>query len=218
MDIFQRAATLLERAQSRMADAASQGGRAVNGAQIRALETRQSDLRRRIEYAAQELGKLAFRRWKTATTTDDATMLSLCEQLDRLNNEYQYLTGALVDARRGSPSYGSQPTFAQSLPPYPSSPAYPAPAAGGFPGGYSSQAPVALSGMASPAFDASWPPAANPLPPYQTPEPTVPPSGWMVPPPAPPPARPLKPDRECPECLSMVPGTTDYCPTCGMRV
>src|SRR5579875_3851519 len=207
MDILQRAATLLERAQNRVADAASQGSRAVNMAQIRALETRQADLRRRIEFSAQELGKLAFRRWKTASSADDATMLSLCEQLDRLNNEYQYVTGALVDARRSGPSYGPPPSVSQGLPPYPPAPAYAA------------QPPLALPGAAPPGPDAIWPPAADALSSYQAPGPATPPVGWMSPSPAPqlPPRLP-KPDRECPECLTMVPGTTDFCPTCGMRV
>ena len=205
MDILQRAADLLDRAQRGMADASNPGARAmVSTAQVRALEGRQADLRRRIEAAALELGKLAFRRWKNGGHSDEPAMVSLCEQLDRLNGEYQYVVGQLMDARTGMMPYASPQAPPQDLPPYPPTygPGYP-------------QTPRPYTQPPSlPSYTPDY--APPPLPTYQDTAPI--PSSWAPPPVAPAPFRPSRPVRECPECLTLVPGNADFCPTCGMRI
>ena len=86
MDLLQRAAELFDRAQDRVTDVTNQASRYMAGvAYIRALETRQTELRQHLEQSSMELGKLTFRRWKTGGTGDDASMIALCEQIDRLN-------------------------------------------------------------------------------------------------------------------------------------
>jgi hypothetical protein len=79
--------------------------------------------------------------------------------------------------------------------------------------------PIPPPGTPGAPFDpyASLPPAAST--PYTTPP--VPPmpsaAGSPLAVPMLPP-RPARPARECPECYSLVPGTAEYCPSCGMRV
>lgn len=63
--------------------------------------------------------------------------------------------------------------------------------------------------------------APYPVPPASAPLPPLPPAG--LPYPAPPlvtvaGAQPSRSVRECPECYTLVPDTTDFCPSCGMRV
>jgi hypothetical protein len=58
------------------------------------------------------------------------------------------------------------------------------------------------------------PPASAPLPPLPPAESSYP-APFIAPVAE---VRPEKPVRECPECYSLVPGTTDFCPSCGMRV
>jgi hypothetical protein len=57
--------------------------------------------------------------------------------------------------------------------------------------------PASMPARSLPAADLSYP--AQPLAPAAS-------------------AAPSRPVRECPECYTLVPGTTDFCPSCGMRV
>ena len=114
MDIFDRAANLFDRAQGRMADATNQAARLVlSASQVRALEARQGELRQALEAASMELGKLTYGRWKSPHLANDAAMQSLCQQIDRLNAEYQRILGDLTDARAAAPAaYPPRPLFA----------------------------------------------------------------------------------------------------------
>jgi hypothetical protein len=169
MDIFQRAAGMLDRAQDRVSVATNQAARLVaNATQIRALEARQIALRDRIDQATADLGRLTFHRWKSKSPATERSMAALCQHIDALNMEYHQVLSELAQAR-----------------------ALPAP-------GCPTPSPVPLAPAAAPTL-----PAAG-LP-YPAPQPT-------------PDAQPSRPVRECPECYTLVPGTTDYCPSCGMRV
>jgi TolA-binding protein len=177
MDILQRAADLIDRAQDRVAVATGQAARmVVSATQLRALEVRQAELRQQIEQATMDLGKLTFQRWKNHGVGNDAALAALCAQIDTLNAEYQRILSEIADARAAM--------------------AAPAPytAAPGSPSSYSSAAPP----FAGPALGM--------------------PSTVSYPPPPPLPALPPRPARECPECYAMVPGSVDFCPSCGMRV
>lgn len=199
MDLIQRAADMLDRAQDRVTDMTNQATRYMAGvAQMRTLEARQDELRRQLERASMELGKLAFLRWRTGGTGNDPAMVALCEQIERLNAEYQRVAGELADARAAAAApYAPPAPPAAGPPPYP--PPYPAP---------------------YPPTSYAPPRPPPPLPAY-TPIPAPAPetSAPWTPPPAPAlPPRPPKPVRECPECYTLVPGSTDFCPSCGMRV
>lgn len=199
MDIFDRAANLFDRAQGRMADATNQAARLVlSASQVRALEARQAELRQALEAASMELGKLAYGRWKSAALANDVAMQSLCQHIDRLNAEYQRILSDLADARAAVPA---------GYPPRPLRAGAPYMPQGGQtyaqrvpPGG----APQPYQGTPASQGQQMHPYAAAPLPP-PPPVPQLPP-------------RPPKPTRECPECYAMVPGSTDFCPSCGMRV
>jgi hypothetical protein len=202
MDLLQRAVDMLDRAQSRVTDMTNQAARYMAGvAYMRTLEGRQDELRRQLEQASMDLGKLTFRRWKTGGTGADPAMLALCEQIDRLHAEYQRVAGDLADARAAAAPYpqslpqGAPPPYPQPYPAAPMSSSYAPPGAPAPPPPY-------------PPPVQTYPPSPSPLPssmPISPPTPALPP-------------RPLKPVRECPECYTLVPGTTDFCPSCGMRV
>ena len=224
MDIFDRAANIFDRAQGRMADATNQAARLVlSASQVRALEARQAELRQALEAASMELGKLAYGRWKSPQLANDAAMQALCQQIDRLNAEYQRILGDLADARAAVPApYPPRPLFAgapyrpqggQTYPqmatqqgggvPYPQR---------GAPASYGQQ-----TGMIQPGGQ-PYPQQGSPAGYGQHAQP-YPPAPLLPPPPVPQlPPRPPKPTRECPECYSMIPGSTDFCPSCGMRV
>ncbi len=192
MDIFQRAANLFDRAQGRMTDATSQAARIVlSAAQMRALEARQAELRRQIEQATMDLGKLTFQRWKNRGIGNDGALASLCASIDTLNAEYQRVLSDLADARAAVASPVSYPPHS-APPPFI-----------GQAGSYSAtSAPPPTAPYAAPPPPAMPPPADH----YVT---------ALLPPPSP---RPVKLARECPECYTMVPGAADFCPSCGMRV
>ncbi|HVA89750.1 MAG TPA: hypothetical protein VNL71_07890 [Chloroflexota bacterium] len=203
---------MIDRAQDRMSQAGNQAARVVQGAaRVRALEARQGDLRRQIEDATIELGKLTFQRWKNGGVGNDDALAGACRRIDGLNAEYQQLLHDLIEARAAMPALStgqglppSYPYATPSLPP-PQAPAQPYPPYSGSPLAppYSAADP-SLSQQAGPPGGASFPPAA----------------GWRhVPDPAlSPPPRIQRAARECPECYSMVPGSADYCPSCGMRI
>lgn len=218
MDIFDRAANLFDRAQGRMADATNQAARLVlSASQVRALEARQGELRQALEAASMELGKLTYGRWKSPQLANDAAMQSLCQQIDRLNAEYQRILGDLTDARAAAPAaYPPRPLFAGT--PYRTQ------------GGQSYAQVARPGGMPYPQRGAPAthgqqtgmiPPGA-PYPQQGSPAgygQQMQPYPVALPPPMPQlPPRPPKPTRECPECYAMVPGSTDFCPSCGMRV
>lgn len=188
MDLFQRAANLFDKAQDRMATATTQAARIVmTAAQMRALEARQEELRRQIEQATVDLGRLTFQRWKNRGVGNDSPLAALCSQIDALNTEYQRILTDLAEARAamaGSPPHAPSPPGGVIMAGNP----YAAP--------YAPQAPF----------------ASIPLPGAPAPDPFL----TAALPPAP--ARPTRPARECPECYALVPGTADFCPSCGMRV
>ena len=223
MDIFDRAAHMFDRAQGRMADATNQAARLVlSASQVRALEARRGELRQALETASMELGKLAYGRWKSPHLANDAAMQALCQQIDRLNAEYQRILGDLADARAAMPvTYPPRPVFAgaqyrpQGGPPYPQMTTR----AGGVP--YQQPgSPVSYGQQTGtiPPGDAAYPQQGSPAGHGQQAQPFSA-APLLYPPPVPQlPPRPPKPTRECPECYSMVPGSTDFCPSCGMRV
>jgi hypothetical protein len=142
---------------------------------------------------------------------NDDALTNACRRIEGLNLEYQQVLHELIEARAAMPV----PLPGVGLPPV--SP-YDAPG---------------LPPTPDPAF--SYPPHAGPLlsPPYAAPTaPISPPpnpqadalptpaAGWRhVPDPAlAPPPRVQRAARECPECYAAVPGSADFCPSCGMRI
>lgn len=227
MDIFQRAANIFDRAQGRVADATNQAARLVlSAAQLRALEARHAELRQQLEAATMELGKLAFQHWKAPDMATERTTAALCAHIDRLHAEYQRVVGELMDARAAPLSPASYPP-ASAPPPYPPpysptiaatplgplmlptgavSPGYQPPLSTGQP--VYQHAPIAAPSAAGSPFQPAFGDPFAQVPQLVSPTPHLLPAA----------ARPSRPARECPECYSLVPGTADFCPSCGMRV
>ena len=112
MDIVDRAADLLDRAQARMTMATEQAAwRARAAPEIGALEQRLRDLRVQLEQSVSELGKLAFRQWKDSATDQTQAIDVLCCSIDGMNGEYQHLLGELADLKASA-----------AIPPSPSEP------------------------------------------------------------------------------------------------
>jgi hypothetical protein len=191
MDILQRAAGMIDRAQVRVADATQQVARnAITITRLRALELRQIELRAQIEAAVMDLGRLTFQRWKNHGVGNDTELTTLCQAIDTLNADYQTLLGHIADAR------------ASGLPPpeyhQPSPPLYLPSAA--------SQLPGNAAAYEDSAIDYSGYPTEQYIPGTASAYP--PPSAHVS----------SRPARECPECLTLVPGADSYCPACGLRV
>ncbi len=208
MDIFQRAVDIFDRAQGRMTYAGNQAARlVVSAAQMRALEARLADLRTRLEQATMDLGKLTFQRWKSGGVGNEQALTALCQHIDVLNAEYQQALNDLAHARAGMvpPSYPGYPVSPPAATPPGPNGQY-APGAGYPPALPPPSAPPYAQPPPGPYYSQFPPYHAQPAPAPQT---SVPPSQ---------PPRLDKPARECPECYTMVPGSTDFCPSCGMRV
>jgi hypothetical protein len=100
MDILQRAAGMIDRAQVRMVDATQHVARnAITTTRLRALEIRQAELRAQIETAVMDLGRLTFQRWKNHGVGNDTELARQCHVIDALNAEYQAVLGDIADAR-----------------------------------------------------------------------------------------------------------------------
>ena len=212
MDFFQRAVEMIDRAQDRMSQAGNQAARVVQGAaRVRSLEARQGELRRQIEEATAELGRLTFQRWKNAGVGNDDALTNACRRIEGLNLEYQQVLHELIAARAAMPvplpGLGLPPPSPYDIPSLPSAPSPTLP----YP-------PHSGSSLAPPAPTVT--PPSNPAPSSSMAVPPPPTAGWRhVPDPAlAPPPRVQRAARECPECYATVPGSADYCPSCGMRI
>jgi hypothetical protein len=191
MDILQRAAGMIDRAQVRVADATQQVARsAITTTRLRALELRQIELRAQIEAAVMDLGRLTFQRWKNHGVGNDGELSAMCHAIDALNIEYQTMLGHIADARASGlppPEY-RQPSLPVLHPP-----------------GISAMPGYAVA-YEDPAVDYNVYPAEQYIPGAAS---AYPPSNMRVSP---------KPARECPECFTLVPGADSFCPSCGLRV
>jgi hypothetical protein len=120
MDLLQRAADLLDRAQDHVAQAGNQAVRIVeSAAQVKALEAIQSDLRAQLERAVADLGRLSFQRWKCGGVGNDSEMVAAYHRVDQLNSSYQHVLQDLISARAAVPLAGGDPLLPPAAPPYP---------------------------------------------------------------------------------------------------
>jgi hypothetical protein len=132
MDLLQRAAELLDRAQDRVSQAGTQAARAVeSAAQVKVLEAAQADVRTRLEQAVAELGRLSFQRWKCGGIGNDSELIAACQRVDQLNSAYQQGLQDLISARAAVPLADGNPMLPPTTPTYP----YPGMANGPYAGG-----------------------------------------------------------------------------------
>jgi len=188
MDILQRAANLFDRAQGRVTDATNQAVRLVMNA------AQMRALEARQAELRQQLEQAAMELGKLTFQRWKSHGVGNEHAMTALCRHIDRLNAEYQQVL-GALTDARAATYAP--PPYPPQltppvavPTRPPP----YPAAPSTPSPYAAS--------YSPPPAQSTAPP--------------LPPPLPP--RPLKPARECPECYSLVPGTTDFCPSCGMRV
>jgi hypothetical protein len=120
MDLLQRAAELLDRAQDRVSQAGNQAARVVeSAAQVKVLEAAQADVRTQLEQAVADLGRLSFQRWKCGGIGNDSELIATCQRVDQLNSSYQQVLQDLINARAAVPLMISDPMLPPTTPTYP---------------------------------------------------------------------------------------------------
>jgi hypothetical protein len=120
MDILQRAAELLDRAQDRVYQAGNQAARAVEcAAQVKVLEAAQVDVRTQLEQAVADLGRLSFQRWKCGGIGNDSELIAACQRVDQLNSSYQQVLQDIISARAAVPLAVGDPMLPSTTPTYP---------------------------------------------------------------------------------------------------